>query len=307
MCRRPLVVLALFAGAVVAVNCGGSSGARTGTGGSSATGAGGTAGSGGSSTGNGGAGGSSTSTLSCSPGVNPARALLTDFSDWDNTAGKWGMIGNLRGSKFPYVGTNANTSMAAAVTNGALVLSGNVAAGDYAGGGMSFDSCVNTTTYHGIQFTLGGTVAGCDLSFNVQTFEQQANTNGGGCDKSTSSCYSFPKKTLTFSTNPITVMFSDLSGGMPTDPAAIAAEIVGLQWQFQSPAPTSTPPPAVDAGTITTDDGAVADAPISTDDAAISTDDAAISLPDASVTEGGPVQQGCMGIMMTIDDVSFVP
>jgi hypothetical protein len=306
MCRKSLVVLAMFAGSVVAVNCGGSSGARTGTGGSSATGAGGGAGSGGS--GSGGAGGSSTTGgLQCNPGLDPARALITDFSDWDNTAGKWGMINGLRGSKFGYSGADkTNSVVTAAVTNGALVLSGMVAASDYAGGGMSFDSCVNTTMYHGIQFTLGGTTAGCDLVFNVQTFEQQSSGNGGGCDTTAGSCYSFPKANLTFGTSPITVMFADLTnqGTMPT-----ASEIVGLQWQFQSPAPKTTPPPATDAGTTTTtDDGSVADAPISTDDAAMSTD-AGMSMPEAGTATdaAGPPQSGCTGIAMTIDDVTFVP
>ena len=38
-------------------------------------------------------------------------------------------------------------------------------------------------------------------------------------------------------TGAVTVRFADLSGGKLTTMAALANEIVGLQWQFQSPAP----------------------------------------------------------------------
>jgi hypothetical protein len=94
---------------------------------------------------------------------------------------------------------------------------------------------VNTSTYTGVQFTLGGTVAGCDLVFQVQTFDEKPAGPGqvGGC---TTGCYSFPGTKLANTSGAVTVHFTDLSGGQPT-PAKIASEIVGLQWQFQSPAP----------------------------------------------------------------------
>jgi hypothetical protein len=116
-----------------------------------------------------------------------------------------------------------------------MVLSGSVLPGDYSGGGMSFDQCVNTSIYTGVQFTLGGTTAGCDLYLQIQTFEEQSTSNRGGC---TTGCYSFPSSPkLTSTSGVVTVHFADLTGGKPTTPAAITAEIVGLQWQFQSPAP----------------------------------------------------------------------
>jgi hypothetical protein len=117
-----------------------------------------------------------------------------------------------------------------------LVLAGTVAAGDFANGGMSFDACVNTTIYTGVQFTLGGSVAGCDLYFQVQTFDEKPAGPGqvGGC---TSGCYVFPGTKLTSTSGVVSVPFANLSGGQLTTQAAIANEIVGLQWQFQSPAP----------------------------------------------------------------------
>jgi hypothetical protein len=153
----------------------------------------------------------------------------------------------LTGSIFAFAGSastfDANDpqdrkTMSASVdtTNQDLVLAGTVAASDYAGGGMSFDQCVNTTVYTGVQFTLGGTVAGCDLYFYAQTFDEKGSGPGqvGGC---TTGCYVFPGVKLTSTTGPVTVHFSDLKGGQLTTATSIANEIVGLQWQFNSPAP----------------------------------------------------------------------
>jgi len=101
---------------------------------------------------------------------------------------------------------------------------------------MSFDQCVNTTAYSGVQFTLGGSVAGCDLYFYVQTFDEKMPGNGqiGGC---TTGCYVFPGMKLTSATGLVTVPFAAVSGGQLTSAAAIQNEMVGLQWQFDSPAP----------------------------------------------------------------------
>jgi hypothetical protein len=142
----------------------------------------------------------------------------------------------LSGSIFGYPGGKTGSTMNATVNTSAqdLALTGNVAAGDYAGGGLSFDQCVNTTTYTGVQFTLGGTVAGCDLYFQAQTFDEKPAGSGqvGGC---TTGCYVFPSAKLTSTTGAITVHFTSLSGGLPA-PANIAKELVGLQWQMESPA-----------------------------------------------------------------------
>ena len=242
---------------------GSSSGGSNGSGGSSS---GGSNGSGGSSTGgsngsggaaSGGSGGGASGQLQCSPGVSPAMALLTDFGSatWNNTAGKWGTPGNLTGAVYSYGGNKlTDAGMATALmqmvdtTAMNTVLSGTVAAGDYGGGGLSFDSCVNTTTYTGVQFTLGGTTGGCDVYFQVQTFVEQGIANKGGCDPSAAgaSCYSFPQMKLASPTGMVTVHFSDLAGGMPTGASAIAAQIVGLQWQFQSAAPATAGGPQTD-------------------------------------------------------------
>ena len=278
----PLTVLALLglltAGGSV-VGCGGASGGnRTGLGGAGGVtaglgGSGGTtAGLGGMTVTDAGAGlGGVTTALSCSPGVDPAAALLTDFqaTTWSNGAGKWNTIAHdLTGSKYSNGGgmVQADGGLATAITNNidttllnpALELKGTVVAGDYGFGLLSFDACVNTTKYTGIQFTLGGTTGGCDLYLLLQTFDEQGVANKGGC---TTSCYQFPRKKLEVGTAPVVVHFTDLENtGLPATAAAMKAQIVGLQWQFQSPAP------APDGGT----------------------------------------QVSCTGIDLTIDDVQFV-
>jgi hypothetical protein len=83
---------------------------------------------------------------------------------------------------------------------------------------------------------LGGTTGGCDLIFNVQTFDEKPpGTNQvGGC---TSNCYVFPNAKLTSTSGAMTVSFSTLTGGQLIVATALQNEMVGLQWQFQSPAP----------------------------------------------------------------------
>jgi hypothetical protein len=89
-----------------------------------------------------------------------------------------------------------------------------------------------------VTFTLSGTTAGCDLFFEIQTFSQQSTANMGGCNTATTSCFQFPKVKVTVGAAPIVVRFTDLANtGQPATAAALAAEMLGLQWQLQSPAP----------------------------------------------------------------------
>jgi hypothetical protein len=110
----------------------------------------------------------------------------------------------------------------------------------YAGGGMHFDSCVNTTTYTGVQYTLTGTGGGCNIYFDLQTYSQQALSERGGC---ASYCYQFPRTQVTPRSTPTTVLFSELEGtGIPRSAAAMASEIMGMRWQLE------LAPGQVDAG-----------------------------------------------------------
>jgi hypothetical protein len=252
ICSTKLLVCAGLLTVAALVGCGGSGGGTRGLGGS--TGSGGSTGGGlGGTQGTAGAGmGGMLAALDCAAGVDPAAPLLVDFSSttWMNTQGKWSPIArDLTGSKYSAGGgksapdgglmtamTNMITTDAA---NPAFELMGTVVASDYAFGLLSFDRCVNTGKYVGIQFTIGGNTGGCDLYLLLQTFEQQGVVNRGGCPTG-NSCYNFPRKLLTVPSTPgpVTVLFSDLENtGIPTTAAAMKAEIVGLQWQFQSPPP----------------------------------------------------------------------
>ncbi len=228
--RRYLIISSILVLAASAAGCGsggerpGANGGTIATGGTTATG-----------------GSTGAAGILCPPGVTPSSAEITNFSstEWNETTDKFG-TGNTLGGIFSYGGAaNAGSTMTSTVdtTNQALVLSGSVTAGDYSGGGLSFDECVNASAYSGVQFTLGGTTAGCDLIFDVQTFDQKPSGKNqvGGC---TGSCYSFPGTKLTTTSGVVSVPFANLSGGGPLVVAtAINDEIVGLQWQFQSPAP----------------------------------------------------------------------
>jgi hypothetical protein len=230
-----------------------------------------TGGLGGSST-----GGSTTTTTTCNTstplscdvnngGVDPQSGFLTDFTTagdiadggadagfdggppmvtWNNATGKWGVASNLTGSVFAYNGgggTDTWPSMPT-VANRAMSQTGNIASGDYAGIGMSFDQCVDSTKFTGITFTLTGNKAGCTLQFQLQTLDQQSVSNHGLCPCG-NTCYAFPKATINtpISSTPttITLMMTDLTmgqtaAGTTAMPADFEKEMIGFQWHFQA-------------------------------------------------------------------------
>jgi hypothetical protein len=251
-----VVMGATLVASLATVGCGGSGTARPGSGGTTGsagtTGSGGVTGSGG-TTGAGGttgtAGAAGSAALACT--ANPTTALISNFGtasgDGGVTAsGTWGTTGQLTGSVFGYggkltsdAGTMSSVKATINRTTGMnLELKGTVLAADYAGGGMAFGTCVDSSTWTGIEFTLGGTADGCSITFQLQTESQEPPSNKGTC--TASSCYSFPQIPVTIpaTAGPTVVKFSDLNGsGMPSAPADFEKEMFGLQWQFTSVAP----------------------------------------------------------------------
>ena len=181
---------------------------------------------------------SATLGLFCSPGVDPAGPLITDFSasSFNGNKGRWAGDADLTFFTYSYHDPNASdSSNSDKVEGGVFTISGQVVVPgsdlSYAGGGMHFDSCVDTTTYRGVQYTLTGTTGGCTLYFDLQTYSQQAIHERGGC---ASYCYQFPRTVVTPGSTPITVLFSDLEGtGIPSSAAAMASEIMGMRWQVE--------------------------------------------------------------------------
>ena len=193
---------------------------------------------------------SGTTPLPCT--ANPTTALITNFGlavgDGGVTAsGTWGTAGQLTGSVFGYKGSKTNDAGVTSsvtytidrTTGMDLTFMGTVVAADYAGGGLAFGTCVDSTNWTGIQFTLGGTSDGCTITFQLQTESQEPTSAKGTC--TASSCYNFPQVPVTIPATPGTptvVKFSDLAGtGMPSAVVDFEKEMFGLQWQFSSAAP----------------------------------------------------------------------
>ncbi len=199
----------------------------------------------------------------CVPGVSPAVPLLTDFSaaTWNASLASWGALGNVTGTISTYGGglvaggltTLVSTTVDTTAANPALAIRGNVVAGDYAGVAFEFDQCVDTASYQAVRFTLGGTTAGCDLFFQLETYSQQMVGSGGTCS---TNCYRFPNTRLEVGAAPITVTFAALTGtGQPASAEGMRAEIIGLQLQLQSASPAAGRAQASCAGiSLTLDD-----------------------------------------------------
>jgi hypothetical protein len=176
---------------------------------------------------------------------------VTDFSaaDWNATTGKWCDAHGLDGSVFSYMGTGSTAAVAvdtAAPRN--LKLNFTVTAGQYAGGGLTFDSCVNAAAFNAVQFTAAvsmGSLTGCALQVQVQTQDERPSTatmpSGGTCNSTTTTCYSYPAYAIstTLSATPMTITapFTMFTGGTGNP---IRTQIVGLQWQANSMSGTGT-------------------------------------------------------------------
>lgn len=183
----------------------------------------------------------------CVPGVSPAVALLTDFSaaTWNPALQSWGAPGNVTGTIHTYGGglaaggltTLVSATVDTTATNPALAIRGNVVSADYAGVVLVFDQCVDTAAYQAVRFTLRGTAAGCDLSFQLETYSEQTVAEGGNC---VTNCLRFPSTMIQAAAVPVTVTFATLAGtGLPASAPGMSAEIIGLQLQLQSPPPAA--------------------------------------------------------------------
>ena len=116
-----------------------------------------------------------------------------------------------------------------------LHLMGNVASGDYAGGGLSFDVCTTVASFTQIEYTLAGSADGCDLQLQIKTFDQMPTTQTppGGCDENAGTCYGFPALQgipLSSTATDVVESLSDFSGWSDAD----ATQVVGMQWQFNA-------------------------------------------------------------------------
>ena len=236
-------------------NCGGSDGQRTGGAGSTGQG-----GSSGGSTGAAGSGNTGGRFACATPGatfdctgapLTLPTGHVTDLSmrEWNVTDGKYCNEAGLRGSVFSYSGpTDADSGVSLSSNShgvdapaGNFRLSLTAGPAGYAGGGISFDSCVNATSFNALRFSAwvaSGDITGCNFKVQLQTFEQRPTSQAppGLCDTVAGSCYSFPASpnlALTTTPTPITVRFADFTTNT-THANAAPGQIVGLQWQLES-------------------------------------------------------------------------
>lgn len=209
-------------------------GGRVGTGG--APGTGGRVGTGGSP----GSGGSTAGGYNkCATPITPANKTsggVTDFTDWDAGTVRWGSSAGLNGTVFAYASTNASMTTPPKVegTPPGLHLVGSVPASAYAGGGLTFLSCVKSTGFTRISFQAYGSAVNCNIELQLQTFDQRPTDQDppGGC---TGTCYTFPlfSQVVTPTAAPgvtVTKLLTDLTRWSD----ASSTQLVGIQWQFTS-------------------------------------------------------------------------
>ena len=172
---------------------------------------------------------------------------VTDFSmrEWSSGSGKWCDASGMHGSIFSFKGNAPMDNNGSSVDmDGSLRLMLSVSSGSYGGGGLAFEAgCLDASEFTGVTFSVAvasGSLSGCALQLQLQTFEQRPTTQSpaGGCDQNTTSCYSYPAATglpaaSTDITMPTVVNIPFTSfGRAQTAPAP--TQIVGLQWQVNS-------------------------------------------------------------------------
>jgi len=204
----------------------------TGMGGASGTG--GTNGTGGATGGSGGTGGAEPTVGYGCARVSVPTSDITDFSGWDE--GAWGDASCcLTGGTFTYQPSGADP-LVLAVEEGILLVTGSVAAGDYAGFGFWFGPCTDASAYSGITFAIGGDGGGAQLMLQMQTSRNypvdDANAKGE-CDGSWGDpCASNEVEVgMPVEDGVFRVTWGELTGGAPISPVD-PTELLGIQWQL---------------------------------------------------------------------------
>jgi hypothetical protein len=187
-------------------------------------------------TGAGGAGGSSGAggAPPVCTGTPPAQALVTDFGD-AIISGTPAMVSFNDGGVYTY--NTGGPQPVLSLVSGAMDVSGTVAAGSYAGFGLYSFACVDGSAYTGVTFTLGGSLSHCQFGFGANIAVDDAyatDPDHGACVAA--NCYSPSKYNLTPTGAPQTVLYSQMSGGMPivTIRAQDLKSIVSLEWKLSS-------------------------------------------------------------------------
>ena len=167
---------------------------------------------------------------------------IVDFSaaQWNNTTARFCDAHGLDGGLSSYAGTGSTAAAAVDTTAQNLKLNFMVTAGQYAGGRVNFDSCVDASGFNSIQFTASvtaGSLTGCAWQVQLQTQNERpttlTNPMGGTCNATTTTCERYPAAALTAPTAtaaPMTVRFTAFdnpSASTIMTPTQIRASVAG--------------------------------------------------------------------------------
>jgi len=169
---------------------------------------------------------------------------VTGFTalEWNPATMKWCNVNGLDGNVFSYAGAPSTSAWAVDTSNPrSMRLNMTVTAGQYAGGGVSFDSCVDASAFNAIGFTasvVSGSLTNCNWQVQLQTQDQRPSTatdpTGGTC---ASACYRYPTvANLAVPAGPTTMYTSLFTSFNNPSGSTIATrtQITGVQFQVNS-------------------------------------------------------------------------
>jgi hypothetical protein len=235
---------------------GGAGGTTGGTGGSAA-------GTGGSSAGSGGtamAGSAGMAPVECMPNPTPLNCEGFVAPAWSDTTmpgtminfttymadGKWGTSGQLTGGTSLYHGPS-DVDLTRVVEAGNLHVTATITPQGYVGVVFWFAPCVDARSFNGINFSVGGTLAGAVLKAQIQTHVDYpvdvANKKGGcsftNCDAKFSECAGPTYQVVVPATaESLDIPWTSFAGGTPT--AEVTPDgLVGLQFQLECQSDTT--------------------------------------------------------------------
>ncbi|HEX2658786.1 MAG TPA: hypothetical protein VHU40_10960, partial [Polyangia bacterium] len=145
---------------------------------------------------------------------------------------RWKSSNNVGGTLFQYhEGASTTTSTVGAGNTNLRLVASVTPTSSYGGGGIVLDTCLAAGTNTALQFTISGTT-NCAVELQVQTYAQKPTTDspGGGCASNCTNKY--PRMSNLPTSGTVKVTLANLS--MWT--AAMAGQIVGVQWQLTVPA-----------------------------------------------------------------------
>jgi hypothetical protein len=187
----------------------------------------------------------STGALSLTP-----DGQVTDFgaTDWNSSTFKWCDLHGLDGSLYSYAGTGSTATAAVDTTAGNLKFNFTASAGQYAGGGISFDSCVDASSFNAVQFAAAitaGSLSGCAWQVQLETQDERPSTStnpsGGTCNSTTTTCNQYPAYAIAAAPPATGMTFvAPFTGFTNTAGSMIRNQIIGLQWQINSSGGTGT-------------------------------------------------------------------